>query len=430
MKILILHQYYLRPGQAGGARFNVMARRWAQAGHEVCVIADQVHYTQDLDAPAQASAWLEQEPPNEDGVRVLRVSAPTPQGAGAWLGGWLGLKGRRFGARAQGFVAYALAASWAIMRHLGPDARPALVISSSPSLLVLVPGFIAQLGGARHVFEVRDLWPESAVTTGVLNPAHPVTWGLWALERLGYQRSDATCALTPAIAQDIKRRASPKRLWVFPNGAEVDVYAQLRDEDALKVRERYGFGERFVVMYAGAHGLANGLSLLIEVAQALGERPEVLLVAIGDGPEREGLIARTRALGLENLWWLPAIPYAQLPTHMAAADAGVVILREVSTFRTVYPNKLFEVMAAGKPVISNIEGQVSALLALAEAGVSTPGQDARAMADAILDLAQDRARAKRLGAKGRAYVMAHFNREQIADDYLGALEALVEEGQG
>lgn len=423
MKILILHQYYLRPGQAGGARFNVMARRWVEAGHEVCVIAGQVHYTQADQAPARERAWLEEE--TQDGARVWRVSAPTPTGAGALLWSLLGLHSRSFGARAQGFVAYALAAAWAIITRMGPSQRPDLVISSSPSLLVLVPGFIAQLKGARHVFEVRDLWPESAVTMGVLKPRHPVTWGLSALERLGYLWADATCALTPAIAQDIKRRAAPKRLWVFPNGAERDAYTGLQEEQAHEVRARYGFGGRFVAMYAGAHGLANGLEQLIEVALALRAHPEVLIVAIGDGPQREALMARTRALELENLWWLPAIPYTQMPAHMAAADAGLVILREISTFRTVYPNKLFEVMAAGRPVISNIQGQVSALLERAQAGVSVPGQDTQALAAAILGLAKDRGRAKGLGVNGRAYVMEHFNREQIAVDYLGALSALV-----
>lgn len=423
MKILILHQYYLRPGQAGGARFNVMARSWAEAGHEVCVIAGQVHYTQADQTPARERAWLEEE--TQDGVRVWRVSAPTPMGSGALLWSLLGLHSRSFGARAQGFVAYALAAAWAIITRIGPSQRPDLVISSSPSLLVLVPGFIAQLKGARHIFEVRDLWPESAVTMGVLKPQHPVTWGLSALERLGYLLSDATCALTPAIAQDIKRRAAPKRLWVFPNGAEIDAYTRLKEEQAHEVRARYGFGERFVAMYAGAHGLANGLEQLIEVALALRAHPELLIVAIGDGPQREALMARTRALELDNLWWLSAIPYTQMPAHMAAADAGLVILRDVSTFRTVYPNKLFEVMAAGRPVISNIQGQVSALLERAQAGVSVQGQDTQALAAAILGLAKDRGRAKGLGVNGRAYVMAHFNREQIATDYLGALSALV-----
>lgn len=420
MRVLILHQYYLGPGQAGGARFNVIAQAWAKQ-HQVCVIADQRHYLTAAHEPAPSASWCERA---DDGpVQLWRVSQPMP-GLEA-IAQRLGLKGR-FISRAQAFGAYALGA----MRLLLSPRFGAVdvVIASSPSLTVLLPGLLAKAKGAKLVFEVRDLWPESAITAGVLPPDGALTRLLSALERIGYRRADAINALTPAIAADIKARCSPRApIWVYPNGAELEAYADLGalERRAQQLRGELGLDGRFIAMYAGAHGLANGLELLNEAAAHLREHPEIALVAVGDGPERSSLIAQTARLGLsEQVRWLPAVPYAALPAYLRMADVGLVLLRDVSTFKTVYPNKLFEMMACGLPVICNIPGQAQALLQEAGAGAWIPAGDARALAQALLTAREQRATLKAKGQAGRAFVARCFDRKRLAQAYLEALETL------
>ena len=427
MRILILHQYYLRPDEAGGARFNVMARRWAEAGHQVCVVADQARQAHAHEATPEAPWRVIEHPGGPGQPRVERVRASGPMARAIGPLARRTIRASRFAQRAEGFWAYALGASLAAWQ-----AQADVVIASSPSLLVLVPGLVARATGARLVFEVRDLWPESAVTTGVLEARAALTLALQALERLGYAASDAVNALTPGIAQDIQRRAAPARLWIFPNGVELERYepSEALTRQAQALRLRLGWGERFTALYAGAHGLANGLDVLIHAAHRLRRRPEVQLAALGDGPERQALRERTLALGLgpSQLQWLEAAPYAQVPAYMSAADAGLVLLRAASTFKTVYPNKLFEIMAAGRPVICNVPGQASGLVAQAQAGLCLPPEDPAALADAALKLAREPAAARQaMGRRGQALVRRRFDRAQIARDYLSALEALAQE---
>lgn len=400
MKILVIHQYYLRDGDSGGGRFNELARWWRRAGHEVTVIAGQVHYAS---GERGGRGWVERE------VGVSRVWTPD-----TWRAGFLG--------RAAAMTGWSLAATLEALR-LARDAD--VIIASSPSLMAALPGMIA--AGAHRkpwIFEVRDLWPESAVTMGVLRADSAATRALYMLEAAACHAATRVCAVTPAIAADIAARglAPAARIATIPNGAELELFEPGPADDTL------GWGDRFVALYLGAHGLANGLDQLIDAAALLAARPDVMIVAMGAGPERAGLIAETARRGLsDQLVWLPAVPREQVARYLRSAGCALVVLRGAPTFRTVYPNKLFDAMACARPVVSNVAGAAAALVAEARAGLNVAPEDPAALASAITWLADHRDEAAQMGHDGRAYVASRFAREQLARDYLDLLTHAVED---
>ena len=405
MNILIVHQYYLRPGQGGGARFNVMARAWAEAGHTVTVLAGQVDYTDGHKAPVYHHKLWRWE---RDGrVRVLRTHSPATFG-------------RSFAGRAWSFVAWA---AGACVAALGLEAD--VVVASSPSLLAALPGMAHRfVRGSRLVFEVRDLWPESAVTTGVLGPDALLTRLLYNLEWAACKAAHRVNALTPAIAQDMRARGLITRWWMHPNGANLRAFDAVEDAHTRALRARLGWQGRTVLLYAGAHGLANDLGQLLDLAQRLAHRPEVLLVALGAGPQKDALVARARARKLENIQWLDPVSAQEVPVYYCAADVGLIFLQDNPTFRSVYPNKMFDIMAARRPVLSTVQGASAQVLDDSQGG---RWGDLKVLADATLGWLERPDEMRAEGARARAWVEAHFDRAAIARAYLEDLEALVSE---
>jgi glycosyltransferase involved in cell wall biosynthesis len=184
------------------------------------------------------------------------------------------------------FFGFTLSAGW-----VGSQVRDAdVVIGTSPPLIVAFPAWAAaRRSGAALIFEIRDLWPESAITTGVLKEGATLTRILYAVERWACRSADKINVLTPAFRDDLVRRglAPADKIAFIPNGADVSHFTPgPRENDS---RRALGWGDRFVVMYAGAHGRANALSQLVEAAERLRNRPDILIACVGDGPERASL---------------------------------------------------------------------------------------------------------------------------------------------
>ena len=408
MKILLIHQYFLRPGEGGGSRFNEMTRFWREAGHEVTVIAGQIHYA--LDGKDEAYRGRHAVEEDQDGVRVLRAYTPSA-------------RHRSTLSRMVSFAGFGVGASLALLRYV----REAdVVIATSPSLMVLLPGLVARwLKRWPLIFEVRDLWPESAITTGVIGERSTIARALYLLERLGYASAQRINVLTPAFREDILRRglAKPERIVYIPNGADVDLFTPGPADPSL--RAALGWGERFVVLYTGAHGIANHLWQYIDAAERLKDREDILLVAIGDGPQKKALIEETRRRGLENLQWLDSVSKSEMPSIVRAADAGAAVLQRNPTFETVYPNKIFDYMACARPVLCAIDGIAHRLVVdEAKAGLFAEPENPDDLAARIIELAEDPTRRAEMGARGRRFVEENFARPLLAERYLRVLEAV------
>jgi glycosyltransferase involved in cell wall biosynthesis len=211
------------------------------------------------------------------------------------------------------------------------------------------------------------------------------------------------------------------------NGADVDRFLPGSRDNAA--RREFGWGDRFVALYAGAHGRANALRQLIGTAEALRERRDILIACVGDGPERKALEEAARAAGLENIAFYGAQPKSSMPDLVNACDAGLAVLQNNPTFRTVYPNKVFDYMSCARPVVLAIDGAARELVCeQAKAGVFSEPENAQALAEAIRGLASDPDKCAELGRAGRAWVLANASRDALASRYLDVMTELTGAG--
>jgi lipopolysaccharide/colanic/teichoic acid biosynthesis glycosyltransferase/glycosyltransferase involved in cell wall biosynthesis len=409
LRILVIHQYYVLPGMAGGSRFNELARLWVESGHEVTVIAGNLDYSTGTVPPAYRGHWLQRE--KDGAVTVWRCRVPSTYN-------------RSYVGRMWAFFGFTLSSLAAVVRAPRHD----VIVATSPPLVVALPAWVMSRLRLRRIpwlFEIRDLWPESAVTTGILNPGGLLARLLYALERWACQSADHVNVLTPAFRENLLKRglASDERISVIPNGADLDQFRPARRDEEL--RRSLGWHDRFVVLYAGAHGRANAIGQLVDAAELLRERPDILIACVGDGPERERWHYEARRRGLENILFHGAVPKEQMPAVVNACDVGAAVLQKNPTFLTVYPNKVFDYMACGKPVLLAIDGAARDLVcAQAQGGLFAEPESPQALAGGIRRLADDPHARAEMGERGRQWVTAHASRRALAGTYLSLLEGL------
>jgi lipopolysaccharide/colanic/teichoic acid biosynthesis glycosyltransferase len=409
MRILIVHQHYLSAGQPGGSRFNELARLWSESGHEVTVIAGSLNYNTGRTPDYLRGRWVVEE--HDQAVRVLRCHVPS-----SYTRGYLG--------RMWSFFGFTVSSTTAALRVPSPD----VVIGTSPPLIVAIPAWVAaRRARAALVFEIRDLWPESAVTTGVLKEKAPLTRALYALERWACHSADLINVLTPAFRDDLVRRglAPASKISFIPNGADVARFAP--GSRINNARRSLGWGERIVVMYAGAHGRANALDQLVEAAALLKDRRDILIACVGDGPERVRLESEVARRGLQDsIIFHGPQPKENMPDIVNACDIGAAVLQKNPTFRTVYPNKVFDYMACERPTLLAIDGVARELVCNeAKAGIFAEPENPGELAGAIKHLADDPSLRHELGRAGRQWVLAHATREALASRYLDALTGII-----
>jgi glycosyltransferase involved in cell wall biosynthesis len=407
MHILIIHQFFLGAGDPGGSRFNEMARIWREQGHEVTVVAGMVHYQTGRKPEHYRGRWIVDER-LPDGVRVRRTHVSESYN-------------RSFLGRLWGYLSFMLSAT-----HAGVTAsRPDVVIASSPPLFAGLSGWVvARRWRVAFVFEVRDLWPESAIDTGVLT--NPLLIRLsYRLEHFLYRVAERVNVLTPAFSRALIERkgVAPDKLLFIPNGADAD---SMRPGPKMNwVRERFGLGDRFVVAYLGALGVANHLEQLIEAATLLRDCPQFVFLIVGDGMRRAALEEMVRMRGLANVLIIGSVPKDQAADICNAADVCAAVLKRVDTFKTVYPNKVFDYMACQRPVLIAIDGVARELVEQAGAGVYVEPENALALAGALERMERDPESLRAMGESGRRYVESHFARESLARSYSHELEHLV-----
>lgn len=413
MKILVLHQYFVIPGMPGGSRFNEFARLWTEGGHEVTVIAGALDYTTRTTPDRYRGRWLTKETDGE--AIVWRCHVPSSYG-------------RSYVGRMWAFFGVALSALTAVFRVSRPDA----IIATSPPLTIAIPAWFAARVRFRRVpwvFEVRDLWPESAVTTGVLRRDGLLTRLLYRLERWACASADHVNVLTPAFREDLMRRhlVPDSRVGMIPNGADTGLFSPGPRDNRVRLEE--GWGDRFVVLYSGAHGRANAVGQLVEAAELLRQDTNILIACVGDGPERERWEQEAKSRGLQNIRFLGPRAKERMPEYVRACDAGAAVLQRNPTFMTVYPNKVFDYMVCAKPVLLAIDGVARALVCdEASAGVFVEPEAPASFAEAVRMLASDPDRCRRLGSNGHQWATTHATRESLASRYLDLLQRLVAAG--
>lgn len=404
MHILIVHQAFASLDEPGGTRHYEFARYLAAQGNRVTVIASPVSYITGSRSVPPAGA---NEPPESPpGVEIRRATVYAGHH-------------KSFVHRMLAFFTFMLSSFVIGLQLQDVD----LVWGTSPPIFQGVTAWaLARLKRARFLFEVRDLWPEFAVAVGVLRSRSLIHASEW-LERSLYRRADCLIINSPGFLDHVRARGA-RRVELIPNGADPAMFEAHADRSAF--RRLHGLEGKFAVIYAGAHGMSNDLDVLLQAARLL-QQTDVQMVLVGDGKEKPALLERSRRLGLSNATFVPAVPKRQMPSVLAAADACIAILKPIEAYKTTYPNKVFDYMAAGKPVLLAIDGVIRHVVERAGCGLFVPPGNPVALADAIRYLAADPARAQDMGSKGKAYLDMNFDREQIADRLLAVIKSMAAE---
>jgi colanic acid biosynthesis glycosyl transferase WcaI len=412
VKILYVSQYFPPEMGAPAARVAELSRHWAQDGHQVTVLTGFPNHPTGVVPPEYRRKFrrlIAREKSN--GVNVIRT----------WL---LPFPNRRTYERMLNYVSFCLsAASTGLFTQ-----RSEVVIASSPQLLVGLSGWwLARCKRSRFIFEVRDLWPESLAAVGVGNANSLVYRALARIAGFLYWNSDHIVVVTPAFKEYLVKhwQVAPEKISVVENGVETELFRP-RTENSLRT-ELCAEG-KFVVSYIGTLGNAHGLQTMVEAAALLASSaPEVLFLIVGEGAEKEQLVALVRSRGLANLHFVDQQSREKIPAYIGASDACVVLLKKNEIFQTVIPSKMLEFMSCGRPVILGVEGQASQILEEAQAGICIEPGNPSQLGEAIMRLAADEKLRATLGRNGRRHVLQHFSRRQTASKYIDVLRALLGE---
>jgi len=398
MHILLIHQAFVSPNDSGGTRHFEFARRLVRQGHQVTIVASSLNYQTGKPVNPQPRVGNQE---NWDGVEVVRAyTFPAMHRSFAW--------------RIVSFLSFMLSSLVAAMRVHQVD----VVWGTSPPMFqALTAWTVATLRRRPFLLEIRDLWPEVAVEMGVLK-SRLLIWLARRMERFLYCRADQILVNVPFQDYLASRGVPPAKICFIPNGVDAALFAAPDDQN--RIRHELGISNKFLVVYAGALGMANDIDTILDAAWRLRNQPNIHFMLVGDGKERARLEGKARSMQLDNVTFTGAQSKSRMPQILAAADACVATLQDIPLFRIAYPNKIFDYMAAGRPIVLAIEGVIRDVIEAAGAGIPVPPGSAADVSDAILKLHSDPQHARRMGMAGRDYVSVHFNRDRHAEQ-LGAL---------
>lgn len=394
MHLLIVHQNFVDHQHPGGTRHFELARHLVQRGHRCTIVAGSVDFL--------TGQPLSRTPQMVDGVEIRRAYA-FPTIHHSYLG------------RVASYLCFMVTSVWEGLRAGRGNASGPVdaVLGTSPPIFQLPSAWlIARLRGVPLLLEIRDLWPDFAVEMGVLRNGLLIRLAR-GVEHFFYRHHDATIVNSPGFVDHLVANGiDPAQITVIPNGVETRMFSP--QSDGRTIRALLGLGDAFVATYAGSLGRANDLDTVLRAAAALRDQPHIRFLLIGSGKELPALRARADELELENVVFGGHFPKTQMAEVIAASDVCLATLQNIPLFRTVYPNKVFDYMAAGRPTVLAIDGAIRRVIEAADGGVFvTPGSDTE-LAAAVRRYAADPALTRRQGAAARRYVSEHFERADQA----------------
>ncbi len=405
MHILIIHQTFASLDEPGGTRHYEFARMLSARGYQVTVIASRVSYITGTPLSPTSFALRERQ-----GVRVLRATV-------------YGAHHKSFFHRVLAFFSFMFSSFWMGLRVKNVD----LVWGTSPPILQgLTAWALAKVKRVPFLFEVRDLWPQFAIAVGVLkNPF--LIFLSEQLERFLYRGADRVMVNSPGFIEHVKSRGV-RRVELIPNGADPSMFDP--KADGAEFGRVHHLDGKFVVMYAGAHGLSNDLGIVLEAASLLANKPDIQIVLVGDGKEKSALQRRAAELNLRNVTFAQPVPKNEIANVLAASNVCIAILKPLEEYKHTYPNKVFDYMAAGRPVVLAIDGVIREVVEAANCGYFAEPGDAPALANVISRLTEDKIKAHEMGMNGRKYLEKNFDREKIAGQLVSLLEEMSANGKG
>lgn len=396
MKILYFHQHFSTPKGSAGIRSYAMAQSLIRNGHLVTMVcgsfgAGQTGLTQPFNKGMRRGMV--------DGIDIIEFELPYSNALS-------------FLKRILIFLSFAFKSIKVALTE-----QYDVVFATTTPLTAGIPGIFAKWFRRKpFVFEVRDLWPELPKAMGVIkNPI--VLWMMSVLEWSSYHSADRLVGLSPGIVEGIiKRGIAPEKVASIPNGCDLDIFAsehQAWRPEGVQPTD-------LMAIFTGTHGLANGLNAVLDAAVELKkrQRTDIKLVLVGDGMQKKALLERAAELQLDNVIFHNPVNKAKLAGLMASADIGLQILANVPAFYYgTSPNKFFDYISAGLPVLNNYPGWLAELITKEQCGFAVPPENPQAFADALEQAANQREKLIEMGRNGQQVAKAQFNRSTLSQKF-------------
>lgn len=405
MKILFLTQYC--PPEVGAPQNRIfeMAKHLKSFGNEVTILTAMPNYPKGEIFDGYKGKKLVKE--ELDGVSIVRTSIYTS-------------KEKTFVKRLRNYLSFTFSSVLTGAKNVGEQD---VVIVESPPLFLGWSGYvIAKKKKAKFIFNVSDLWPESAVKLDMLHNKMFIKMSTW-LEEFCYRKAAAVTGQTQGIVDNIVSRGFGKdKVHLITNGIDTDLFKP--ENRSAELRQEWNIDDKFAICYAGIHGLAQGLEVIINAAEMLKEHKDIQFVFVGEGPEKPKLMEMVKEKELNNVKFIGLQPKKNMPKIVASMDAAIIPLKKLDLFKGALPSKMFETLSSETAIILSAEGEAEKLIKAAKAGITVEPENPKELADAVLKLYEDKELRKSMGENGRKYVIEHYSRKNITKKLEKILEDL------
>jgi glycosyltransferase involved in cell wall biosynthesis len=409
MKILLLHQFFLEEDDPGGSRWNEITKFWSDKGCDVSVLAGMVHYGgSEKHLRYKGKYYVKTKQGN---VKVWRCHVSESYNSN--------FLGRLFGY-------FSFVFSSLFVGLFKENKKFDLIIVTSPPLFIGITGYIlSKVKRVPYVFEIRDLWPESAIDTGVVTNKYIIKLSFW-LENFLYKRAKLINVLTPAFKTALveKKGVDENKIIYIPNAADFtlsDYY--VNNFDVVKFKKENDLEDKFVVIYVGAHGVANHLEQIIDTALLL-QSNNVLFLLVGQGMEKNRLKELAKEKKASNVRFIDPVPKTEIFKYILASDIGASVLKKADTFKTVYSNKTFDYMSCKKPILMAIDGVSRSLVEDSDSGLYVEPENPIDFKNKILHFINNPSEIVRKGQNGYDFAKNNFDRIVLAEKYLNELKKM------
>ncbi len=410
LSVLFITQHFPPETGAPSTRVDNLTKRWNEVGHDVTVLTSAPDYPEGELYDGYENEWLQRE--ERDGVTVYMTKTIPASNEGFIQRGfkfvWFMIMSILFGLRL---------------------ARPDVVIATTPQPFTGVSGLIiARLRRAKFVFEVRDLWPESITAVSEFGN-RPLLKALKATVNFVYRRADRIVVVSKRFTPTLGSVGVDENdIWYHPNGVEPEFFEHSGSWRISEELQRT-LDEKFVVSYVGTLGRAHGLTVVIDAAEKLqleSRCNDILFAFVGYGANADKLEQMATERGLENVLFVGRRPKDEVPDVLELSDVSLVHLKDRELFKSAIPSKMFEAMASGTPIALGVRGEAERIVKSGDVGVPFEPENAKELAETVLELQNDSEMRARLGENGTTYVSENFSWDSIADDYRANFESLVE----
>ncbi|MBK9706707.1 MAG: glycosyltransferase family 4 protein [Acidobacteria bacterium] len=403
MKITFLCQYFPPEMGAPAARTYEHARHWAALGHEVTVITGFPNHPTGIIRPEYEGQFVKRE--NIDGIDLLRTWVYCAANKG-------------FFKRVLNFLSFFFSS---FLLGSVMTARPDVVVGTSPQFFCAVSAYLLSvIKRAPFVFEVRDIWPQSAVELGALkNPL--IIRALESIEHFLYRRARLIIVVAEATRPYLLAKGvNPDKIRIVPNGIDAK-YLESATATPEEIREQYDLNGKFMVSYIGTHGMSHALDVVLKAAGRLRDDTSVRFLFVGEGAEKEKLKKLALEFKLDNITFVGEQPRERLLAFYRASDVSLVPLKRLDIFKKVLPSKLFELMGVGCPVICSVEGEAAELVKRSGGGECIEPENVDSLVVSIRRLEKNKELRLQMSANGRTFVREFYLRSKLAENYLEAL---------